>query len=105
MQARTSEGLPRYSLVKQRNGIKYTVKRIKEDKDYTFRDYIASLILKVFFKAVTFCKILFLFSQSIENGTSPNVVLPLGQNIPSVRPMVKKPDKKMAIAKHQSRFL
>ena len=51
MQARTSEGLPRYSLVKQRNGIKYTVKRIKEDKDYTFRDYIASLILKVFFKA------------------------------------------------------
>ena len=48
---------------------------------------------------------LFLFSQSIENGTSPNVVLPLGQNIPSVRPMVKKPDKNMAIAQHQSRFL
>ena len=37
----------RFSLVKQRNGSKFTVKKVKVDKDYTFRDTIAALVLKV----------------------------------------------------------
>ena len=40
-------GVLRFSLVKQRNGQKYTVKMIKVHKDYSFRDNIASLVLKV----------------------------------------------------------
>ena len=40
-------GVLRFSLVKQRNGQKYTVKMIKVNKDYSFRDNIASLVLKV----------------------------------------------------------
>ena len=41
------EGVPRFNLVRQRNGTKFTVKKIKVDKDYSFRDNIASLVLKV----------------------------------------------------------
>ena len=39
--------MPRFNLVRQRNGTKFTAKKIKVDKDYSFRDSIASLVLKV----------------------------------------------------------
>ena len=56
--------------------------------------------------ALTIFLLFFIFIlQSIQNGTTPRVVLPIGQNLPSVRPIVVKPDKKLAISQHQSRFL
>ena len=96
-------GVLRFSLVKQRNGQKYTVKKVKVDKDYSFRDNIASLVLKVYID--NFDSVCIFIFQSIQNGTTPRVVLPIGQNLPSVRPIVEKPDKEIAIAKHQSRCL
>ena len=39
--------MPRFSLVKQRNAKKYNVRKVKVEKDYSFRDNIASLVLKV----------------------------------------------------------
>ena len=42
-------GVPRFNLVKQRNGSKFTVRKIKVAKDYSFRETIASLILQVKF--------------------------------------------------------
>ena len=43
--------------------------------------------------------------QSIENGTTPKVVLPIGQDLPAVRGVVEKPDKQQAVLLHESRFL
>ena len=74
--------------MRQRNGVKFTVKKIKVEKDYSFRDTIASLVLKC-----------------VSNGSSPKVTLPLGENLPSVRVTVVKPDKQEAIRKHQTRML
>ena len=41
------KGLPRFNLVRQRNSCKFVAKKIKVDKDYSFRDEMASLTLKV----------------------------------------------------------
>ena len=47
MQAVTVNGKPRFNLVRQRNGGKFVVKKIKMKKDHSFRDEMASLALKV----------------------------------------------------------
>ena len=43
----TADGKTRFNLVRQRNGIKFIAKKIKVDKDHSFRDEMASLALKV----------------------------------------------------------
>ena len=40
-------GSLRYNFDRKRHGLKYTVKPVKVKKDYMFRDYIASLVVKV----------------------------------------------------------
>ena len=50
MQAITEDGRSRFNLVRQRNGTKFVVKKIKVEKDYSFRDEMASLVLKVNFR-------------------------------------------------------
>ena len=82
--------------------MKYTVKPIKVAKDLSFRDDIAALVLAV--SSVFNQRKVWFFFQSIENGTTPAVTLPLGQNIPSVRMQAIKPNKEEAVARHQSRF-
>ena len=47
LKARREDGVLRFSLVKQRNATKYTVKKVKAEKDYSWREAIASLVLKV----------------------------------------------------------
>ena len=43
----TENGKPRFNLVRQRNGGKFVVKKMKIKKDHSFRDEMASLALKV----------------------------------------------------------
>ena len=91
--------------MKQRNGSKFTVKKVKEAKDYSFRENIAFLVIQVISKSLpySFCFDLHLF-QCVRNGTCPDVSLPLGEGMPSVRPAVPKPVKLEAVMKHQSRM-
>ena len=42
--------------------------------------------------------------QCVINGTSPKVILPLGQTLQLARPAVAKPNKMEVIEKHQSRL-
>ena len=46
-QATTSGGLPRFDFVKQKHGKKHQVRAIKEAKDTSWRQCMASLLLKV----------------------------------------------------------
>ena len=46
----------------------------------------------------------FLF-QCADTGTRPTVNIPIGSDMPNVRPHVERPDKADAIQQHQSRFL
>ena len=46
-QAKTTSGIPRFDLVKQRHGKKYHVRPIKEAKNNSWRHCMASLVIKV----------------------------------------------------------
>ena len=50
-QKKTAAGLPIFNLEKKRHGRKYIVKAVKEEKDYSFRDILASWTIEVLFPA------------------------------------------------------
>ena len=84
----TIAGERQYDLMKKRYGKKYFIKAVKEEKDFSFRDELASLVL-----------------TCIKNGTRPSIEIPVGREMPSVLKSIEKPDKMEAILKHQSRFV
>lgn len=87
LQAKTAKGVPRFDLVKTRHGKKYFAKVVKEPKDQSWMKVAVDLAI-----------------QCVETGTKPSVSAPTLDAVPSVRPVVAKPNKSEAIQFHQSRM-
>ena len=91
--------------MKQRHGRKYFVKAVKEEKDHSWRNKILHLIFEVSDDLVNNYICTYDSFQCIESGTKPDVSIPVLDHVPSVRPLVTKPEKSEAISHHQSRMI
>ena len=78
------------------------MKVVKEKKDYSFRQVMASLVLQVNSACSDLVQI-YSF-KCIRTGSRPQIEIPVGDDMPSLSKVVEKPSKAEAIAKHQSRF-
>lgn len=87
-QAKTSKGVLKFDIVRQRHGKKYYAKPVKEDKNHSWREIILRMVVKC-----------------IETSTRPDVTLPVLDDVESVRPRIDKPEKSAAIEAHKSRLL
>lgn len=86
-QKKTASGQLVFDLIKKRHGKKYIIKVVKESKEYSWRDILASWTI-----------------ECVRTGTRPQVEIPLGEEMDSHAAEIVKPDKASAILHHQSRF-
>lgn len=85
--ATTADGSSRYNLVCSRDGKRWFVRIVKEKKTTVWRDGICTFIL-----------------ECMERNVSPNVTIPLGDELVRVRGRSERPGKAECVAKHQTRM-
>jgi len=87
LQGKTASGALKFDLVTHRDGAKYFVRPVKEEKDMSWLDSIASVAL-----------------QALEFKKIPLAELPLGETMKTRKKSATKPDKSTAISLHQTRM-
>lgn len=87
-QAKTVDGRLRYDMLRNRYGSKWIVRKVKSQKDHTWREDIAYLVLK-----------------SLEIGRVPKIELPVGTEKDNIRVDAPRPSKEEAVRHHQSRMV
>ena len=104
-QAETKDGRTRLDLVKNRVGNKWFIRKVLVQKDHTWREDIAYLVIKVgIHNKLQFVQPKYHF-QSLDTGRMPPIELPVGSEEFIVRKAIPRPIKEDAVKKHQSRLV
>ena len=104
-QARTQAGQLKYDLVSNRAGNKWFVKSVMEEKDHSWRDATAELVLQVSIKEKEMVsKLRFCFFQSVSLRKCPPCNIPVAGPGDVIRGPSDKPLKSEAVIKHQTRM-
>ena len=85
--AKTADGRPRFDLVCSRDGKRWYIRMVKEEKDSRWMDGICEFVV-----------------ECVDRQMIPKVEIPVGSEVTRVRSRSEKPDKSEAFAKHQTRM-
>ena len=102
---RTASGILQFDLITNRDGAKYYVRPRMEEKDFSWKDALMSIVLQfrknnIYFPLISF---LFIFQAFHDRKMLPNL-LPLAPELKQRKKTAVRPDKAEAVARHQSRM-
>ena len=102
-QSCTASGVLQFDLVTNRDGSKCFVKPVKVEKDSSWKDAIASVVMQVVLIYMKRALILNFFQVFHDRKVPPNV-LPLNPELVMRSKPATKPEKDVAISRHQTRM-